>query len=31
MRRAELYSDAVIALGSFAYDEAQSKACQCCP
>jgi len=31
MRRAELYSDAVTALGSFAYDEAQSKACQCCP
>ena len=31
MRRAELYSDAVTALGSFAYNEAQSKACQCCP
>jgi len=31
MRRAELYSNAVIALGSVAYAEAQSKACQCCP
>ena len=25
------YHEAVIALGSIAYDDAQSKACQCCP
>jgi hypothetical protein len=25
------YHDAVIALGSIAYEDAQSKACQCCP
>jgi hypothetical protein len=25
------YCDATIALGGFAYDDAQSKACQCCP
>ena len=29
--RAELYCDGVTALGSLAYDDAQSKACQCCP
>lgn len=29
--RAKDYHDAVIALGSIAYDDAQSEACQCCP
>jgi hypothetical protein len=29
--RAESYHDAVIALGSVAYADAQSEACQCCP
>ena len=28
---ARVYCDAVVALGSIAYDDAQSKACQCCP
>lgn len=31
LRRANLYSDAVVALGSIYYADAQSKACQCCP
>jgi hypothetical protein len=31
LERAELYSNGVIALGSIAYADAQSKACQCCP
>ena len=31
LETADSYHDAVVALGGFAYDDAQSEACQCCP